>query len=202
MEPVSRQLDVSLIGYIEGGRFTRGVREMPLLDNECFILTGTEFGLIHNFVGESDTPIEIGVLVMEPTQSLSVGVNAIFASHVGIFGNTGSGKSYTLAKLYHQLFEAYAHHETFRQRSQFVLIDFNGEYLDRNDDDGDPRSSSVVTGGLNKREYALSTRTATGQRLPLPSRVDPRHRLWAGSYRCCAGVAWSRCAELHPDLYP
>ncbi|WP_373191279.1 helicase HerA domain-containing protein, partial [Mycobacterium marinum] len=74
-------------------------------------------------------------LAMEPTQPVSVGVSAIFGSHVGIFGNTGSGKSYTLAKLYHELFKAYAHHETFRQRSQFVLIDFNGEYLNRNEND-------------------------------------------------------------------
>ena len=39
VDPMSRQLQVSLIGYVEGGRFERGVREMPLLDNECFILT-------------------------------------------------------------------------------------------------------------------------------------------------------------------
>lgn len=177
VEPMSRQLELSLIGYIEGGRFTRGVREMPLLDNDCFILTGTEFGLIHTFVGDSDTALEIGTLAMEPTQPVSVGVNAIFASHVGIFGNTGSGKSYTLAKLYHQLFETYSHHETFRQRSQFVLIDFNGEYLDRNDD-GDPRSSSVVTGSVNKQEYALSTRITTGPRLPLPSGAVEDINFW------------------------
>src|SRR5690348_14822311 len=68
VDPMSRQLQVSLIGYVEGGRFERGVREMPLLDNECFILTESEFGLIHTFVEDSDTPVEIGVLAMEPTQ--------------------------------------------------------------------------------------------------------------------------------------
>jgi len=164
IDAMSRQLQVSLIGYIEGGRFERGVREMPLLDNECFILTEDEFGLIHTFVEESDTGIDIGVLAMEPMQPVSVGVNAIFASHVGIFGNTGSGKSYTLAKLYHELFEQYASVETFRQRSQFVLIDFNGEYMNREDSDGDPRSTAVLTGAENKREFALSTRTTTGPR--------------------------------------
>jgi len=169
VDPMSRQLQVSLIGYIEGGRFERGVREMPLLDNECFILTADEFGAIHTFVEDSDTPIEIGVLAMEPTQAVSVGVNSIFASHVGIFGNTGSGKSYTLAKLYHELFGLYADVDGFRQRARFVLIDFNGEYLDREDDEDDRRSTSVVTGGANKREYALSTRSPSAPRLPLPA---------------------------------
>lgn len=169
VDPMSRQLQISLIGYIEGGRFERGVREMPLLDNECFILTEEEFGLIHTFVEDSDMPMPIGVLAMEPTQSVSVGVNAIFASHVGIFGNTGSGKSYTLAKLYRELFELFGAEEGFRQRSQFVLIDFNGEYLSRAGADGDARSTSVLTGDTNKREFALSTRAANGPRLPLPS---------------------------------
>lgn len=99
VDPLSRQLDVSLIGYFENGRFERGIREMPLLDNECFILTEDEFRLIHTFVSPSDEPLEIGTLAMEPNQPVSVGIDAVFASHVGIFGNTGSGKSYTLAKL-------------------------------------------------------------------------------------------------------
>ena len=178
VDPMSRQLQVSLIGYIEGGRFERGVREMPLLDNECFILTEDEFGLIHTFVEDSDTPIPIGVLAMEPTQSVSVGVNAIFASHVGIFGNTGSGKSYTLTKLYHALFERYGAEAGFRQRSQFVLIDFNGEYLNRAPSNGDPRSTAVLTSDANKREYALSTRAASGPRLPLPSSAVSDLAFW------------------------
>jgi len=178
VDPMSRELQVSLIGYIEDGRFERGVREMPLLDNECFVLTEGEFGLIHTFVEDSDTPVPLGVLAMESTQSVSVGVNAIFASHVGIFGNTGSGKSYTLAKLYHELFERYGAEEGFRQRSQFVLIDFNGEYLNRVSSDGDRRSTAVLTSDGNKREYALSTRAANGPRLPLPSSAVSDLAFW------------------------
>lgn len=178
VDPLSRQLDVSLVGYLEGGRFDRGVRELPLLDNECFVLTQREFELIHTFVDDTDDAIMIGALAMEPTQQVSVGVNAIFASHVGIFGNTGSGKSYTLAKLYHELFERYGSIEIFRQRAQFVLIDFNGEYLSRNAADGHVRSTAVITGQANKREYALSTRTESGQRLPLPESAVSELSFW------------------------
>ncbi|MDO5025912.1 MAG: ATP-binding protein [Trueperella sp.] len=167
VDPLSRQLDVSLIGYIEGGRFKRGVREMPLLDNECFILTEKEFRLIHTFVSSSDEPLAIGTLAMDPTQAVEVGVNAIFASHIGIFGNTGSGKSYTLAKLYHELLKKYGHNKTFRQRSQFVLIDFNGEYVNR-DDDVDEYAKSVIADDDVKQVYDLSTYNDQGDRLPLP----------------------------------
>lgn len=169
VDPMTRELQISLIGYIEEGRFERGVREMPLLDNECFILTEDEFGLIHTFVDDTDIAMPIGVLAMEPTQNVAVGVNAIFASHVGIFGNTGSGKSYTLTKLYHELFARYGAEEGFRQRSQFILIDFNGEYLNRAGSPDDSQSTSVVTNDSNKREFPLSTRTSNGTRLPLPA---------------------------------
>lgn len=165
---LTRVLDVSLVGYLERGKFERGVREMPLLDNECFILSEEEFGRIHEFVGDADTAITLGTLAMEPMQQVSVGVNAIFASHVGIFGNTGSGKSYTLAKLYHELFEKYGDQPSFRETSQFVLIDFNGEYVDSPLAAGNGLSTSVITSKKNKVEYVLSTRTDSGARLPLP----------------------------------
>ena len=164
VDSLSRQLDVSLIGYIEDERFERGVREMPLLDNECFILTEEEYGLIHPFVSE---PLDIGTLAMEPTQPVAVGINAIFASHIGIFGNTGSGKSYTLAKLYHELFKKYGTIETFRQRSQFVLIDFNGEYVNRLGK-ADEYATAVIAGDDVKQVYDLSTHDDRGDRLPLP----------------------------------
>ena len=106
-DAVSRALDVSLIGYLENGVFVRGVREMPLLDNECFILAESEFRAIHTFVQDGES-LPIGTLAMEPTQAVSIGVDAIFASHIGIFGNTGSGKSYSLSKIYHELFQRFA----------------------------------------------------------------------------------------------
>lgn len=52
----------------------------------------------------------------------------IFNSHLGIFGNTGSGKSNTLAKLYTTLFDEKL--AALKKKSQFVIIDFNGEYTE------------------------------------------------------------------------
>lgn len=178
VDSLARQLDVSLIGYLEEGKFVRGIRELPLLDNECFILNEEEFQAIHAFVADTDTSLPIGTLAMEPTQPVSVGVNAIFASHVGIFGNTGSGKSYTLAKLYHELFKRFATSPGFRARSQFVLIDFNGEYVDRTPTGADQHSTSVITSRENKQEYVLTTRSDAGAKLPLPSSAVQDVAFW------------------------
>ncbi len=169
VDNLTRELEVSLVGYFEGGEFKRGVREMPLLDNECFILSEAEFQAIHTFAPDPDAAIPFGALAIEPTQPVLIGVDEIFASHIGIFGNTGSGKSYTLAKLYHELFKKYASQPGFQSRSQFVLIDFNGEYVNREPDGTEDFDSTTVITKEHKHEYKLTTRNNSGEKLPLPT---------------------------------
>jgi len=158
-ERISRVLNVSLLGFFRGSTFERGIKEMPLLDNECYLLHNYEFDQVHNFIRSGDEPIEIGTLSLEKGQTIRVGVNGLFASHIGIFGNTGSGKSYTLAKLYRELFEKYKKSRKFRKAASFLLIDFNGEYVDKKDD--------VIIEKKYKRIYKLSTRGKGRDRLPM-----------------------------------
>lgn len=153
-EKIRRILNVSLLGFYKNGEFQRGIRELPLLDNECFLLDEIEFAEIHNFVTPKDEPLEIGSLAMEKGMSVAVGLNSLFASHIGIFGNTGSGKSYTLAKLYHELFAKFKSSEAFKRNAYFFLIDFNGEYVNG---DGNQRDNVIVDERL-KNIFRLSTR--------------------------------------------
>ena len=127
-EKIKRILNISLLGFFENNCFKRGVKELPLINNECSLLTNYEFNLVHNFVKSDDESIEIGCLAQEKGKRIAFGLNSLFASHIGVFGNTGSGKSYTLAKLYQQLFEKYKDKVGFQKNAKFVLIDFNGEY--------------------------------------------------------------------------
>jgi len=144
---IDRILKVNLFGYIENGKFERGIKEIPLIDNHCFLLDKSEFSIVHDFIGKNDEPIKIGTLSLEKSQEIKIGVNSIFASHIGIFGNTGSGKSYTLAKLYRQLFVDFEADEKFKKNAKFALLDFNGEYNGEN---------TIIK---NKKVYNLSTRT-------------------------------------------
>lgn len=128
-DTINRILIVSLVGYIDDGEFERGIKELPLIDNECYILEKKEFESIHNFINDGDISIEIGKLSLDNSMPVSVGINSLFASHIGIFGNTGSGKSYTLAKLYRQLFLKFSNNDTFLKKAHFFFLDFNGEYV-------------------------------------------------------------------------
>jgi DNA helicase HerA-like ATPase len=164
-------LSVSLLGFFKGDKFERGIKELPLIDNECYLLQEAEFFQVHNFVAPEDRPLVIGSLALEKGQSISLGVNELFASHIGIFGNTGSGKSYTLAKLYRELFEAFKDSEKFQQSATFVLIDFNGEYVDEQDD--------IIVDKARKQIYKLSTRAGQeGNRYPLNKAALSSPEFW------------------------
>lgn len=178
-DTVRRELQLSIVGYFDReGEFKRGVQELPLLDNECFILTHSELEKVHHFVDEKDHPLEIGTLPMERDQPISIGVDAVFASHVGIFGNTGSGKSYTLAKLYYELFRAFEEKPLFQKNAKFVIIDFNGEYVDLPDDGEDKTSTKIIT--ERKSSYRLRTSGGTpGDRIPLPEETLRDPEIWS-----------------------
>jgi DNA helicase HerA-like ATPase len=145
-ERINRVLKVNLVGYIYKFEFKQGIKELPLIENECYLLSQNEFDTVHNFLKRDDFGITIGNLANEKGKEIKIGVNSLFASHIGIFGNTGSGKSYTLASLYHRLFKEYETKAGFKKNARFLLIDFNGEYS---------KEKSITE---NKTIFNLSTR--------------------------------------------
>lgn len=156
---IGRTLVVKLIGFLDEGHYYRGVNELPLIDNECYLLTEKEFDLIHSFGGSQDEYIRIGTLSNDPLVPIQLGIGKLFSSHIGIFGNTGSGKSYTLSKLYRQLFVHYDGNQQFKNKSRFLFFDFNGEYS---------KEKAIIE---DKKVYKLSTRKPEGEnRIPMEAK--------------------------------
>lgn len=155
-EKINRFLVIKLIGHIEGDCYKKGLTELPLIGNECYLLSNREFEMIHSFGSKNDVFIKIGSIASDPLVPISIGVNKLFASHIGIFGNTGSGKSYTLAKIYRQLFITFKDNQSFKEKAHFLFYDFNGEYS---------KPDSIING---KKIYDLSTYDANGKdKIPL-----------------------------------
>lgn len=156
---IGRTLIVKLIGFLDEGHYYRGVNELPLIDNECYLLTEKEFDLIHSFGGSQDEYIRIGTLSNDPLVPIQLGIGKLFSSHIGIFGNTGSGKSYTLSKLYRQLFVHYDGNQQFKNKSRFLFFDFNGEYS---------KEKAIIE---DKKVYKLSTRKPEGEnKIPMEAK--------------------------------
>lgn len=170
-EKINRTLSVSLLGFFNKKEFERGIKEMPLVDNECYLLDRKEFNEVHNFLRKSDKPLVLGTLTLEKGQKIAVGIDSLFASHIGIFGNTGSGKSYTLAKIYFELFNIYKDNQAFKNNSKFFLLDFNGEYVTDSD--------NVIIPKEYKNTYRLTTKNNDGQRYPISKETLYDHSFWA-----------------------
>ncbi|WP_226655868.1 ATP-binding protein [Pseudalkalibacillus hwajinpoensis] len=128
---ISKVLEVQILGYIENKTFKNGVKHLPMIGNLVYIPKKQEIIDIYagNRTSKEDNnefTFSIGNSIHEDI-SVEFPVNSFFASHIGIFGNTGSGKSNTLTKLYFELFRTIGV-SSIKKASSFHLIDFNGEY--------------------------------------------------------------------------
>jgi len=151
-EKFDRFVDIKIIGYISGGKFHSGIKYLPMIQDELHLISDEVISSIYTFEGKTDAKkIQIGRSLLEEIP-IYIPINGIFNSHIGIFGNTGSGKSNSLAKIYSELFSCVG--ENLFKKSMFVFIDFNGEYkpihnqfktqsnyieLDTNERDGNQR---------------------------------------------------------------
>lgn len=157
----SRILEVSIIGTISNCKFEYGIKKFPKIYNEVVLLTNDEIQcVLQNNASNTVNTISIGESLINNVP-IQLPWDKIFNTHIGIFGNTGSGKSNTLAKLYTELFnlEKYTILENFSNKSKFFLIDFNGEYT----------KDDILR--KNKKVIKLNTRTNTSDKLPLTSEI-------------------------------
>lgn len=125
-DSINRIITLKTKGVIEDGKFQVTSRYVPMIGNEITLTTKEELEIIYG-IEDGEAKIYIGKSILEE-QPINIPINKFFASHIGIFGNTGSGKSNTLHKLYLQLFRTNYYPDPITSISQFYVIDFNGEY--------------------------------------------------------------------------
>mgnify|MGYP003384690227 CR=1 FL=1 len=151
-----RRVDVRPIGYFDGESFQHGIKYLPMIRDPAFLASERRVTAIFDR-GLITDDFTIGRMLKEDIP-ISLPWKRLFNGHIGIFGNTGSGKSNTLAKLYTVLFDRKL--AIVAQKSRFVVLDFNGEYV------GDQ-----FTAADQKAIYRLSTRGGqpglSGDRFPL-----------------------------------
>ncbi|MBR2833230.1 MAG: ATP-binding protein [Bacilli bacterium] len=127
---INRVINLKTRGVIEDGIFHVTSSFVPMIGNEVTLTTKDELKIIYS-VERDESTIRIGNSILE-NELIELSINKFFASHIGIFGNTGSGKSNTLHKLYLELFKNNKLRQNIFKKSQFIIIDFNGEYTSDN----------------------------------------------------------------------
>ncbi|WP_395593346.1 ATP-binding protein [Pseudomonas sp. B26140] len=148
-----RKVEARPIGYFDSSGFTQGIKYLPMIQDAAYLLSEEKIRSI--FDRKADSDFKIGSMLKE---EIAVGLpwKRLFNSHIGIFGNTGSGKSNTLAKLYTVLFDQKL--PLITGKSRFIILDFNGEY-----------GGEQLAAADHKTVYQLSTLTN-------PDLTDPTSR--------------------------
>ncbi len=132
----NRQLNINLIGEIISNKFFFGVSKMPLIFSEVNIISENDLITMlevldeEEFIEEVEDStraklLSIGSSVIFPDYSVKINIDRFFGFHFAVFGNTGAGKSNTVATILQRIFLK----TNYSARgAKFVIIDSNGEY--------------------------------------------------------------------------
>ncbi len=149
-----RKVEVKPIGYFDNGSFIEGIKYLPMIKDQVFLASEDQIKCIFG-KENNENGFVIGDLLKEDIP-VSLPWKKLFNSHIGIFGNTGSGKSNTLTNLYTTLFKQKK--ANIQGKSQFVVLDFNGEYT---------KNQLIDSKCDDKKVYSLSTKNNEGDKFPI-----------------------------------
>lgn len=132
----TRYVSLSLLGEIFDNNFSFGVTRLPRIFMEINLISKSELDIILD-VKNSEMPVNkstsstylkslsIGKSVIFDNYDVKVNLNNFFGYHFGIFGNTGAGKSNTIANIIQKIFIKKDRSAT---GAHIIIVDSNGEY--------------------------------------------------------------------------
>lgn len=129
-----RLLHATMIGRIENEEFYQGITSFPFLNNPVWLVLPKELDIIFdksstfNEDGKRSYYITVGESASFHGYEVKIDPDALFSKHLAVLGNTGSGKSCTIASLI-QAILLYKHDNNKEvKNAHFVILDTNGEY--------------------------------------------------------------------------
>ena len=134
--PENNLVRIALIGTLvdkEGLKenvFKRTLETVPEIDADCFSLEGerlTNFMQVISQVSGDGPQLDLGRYALDEDAKALINGNRLFQRHAIVVGSTGSGKSYTTARLLDQIAEL--------PQANVILFDIHGEYQTLNSDE-------------------------------------------------------------------
>jgi len=144
-------LQLQVRGNITDGKFIQGLRMLPIVSAIIETLDEADFEIIFHTTKDSFT---VGNDLFDSMKNIDVDINMLIPSHIGIFGNTGSGKSNTLVKILNNYTNVLKSKNT--NRGKFLVFDINNEY-----------SKNAICSEESKIIYSLNTRKMSSKKIPL-----------------------------------
>lgn len=126
----SREIIIKPIGTLMHEKFCMGVGIFPSLYSDVEIVTFNDLDLILSYneggtINGVHSTISIGTSKSLINYSIELDINRFFNIHSAVLGNSGSGKSNTIAHILH---EVYRKHDNEAFGAKTIIFDANGEY--------------------------------------------------------------------------
>ena len=124
VEDVSAEvMKIRFLGELAADHFIGGVLRKPNLTAKTRLINAEELKIIIG--GPTEGSFMLGVSPLYDEMPINIDINEVCSNHLAIFGNTGSGKSYGVARFIQSLF----YNPNFLPfKSNFMIFDAYGEY--------------------------------------------------------------------------
>lgn len=148
---------INFLGELTNNNFISGVIMKPSLESKIRFITEQELSLI---VGQvNNNSLYLGKSPLYDNVDVRVDINDLFSNHMAIFGNTGSGKSYGVARLLQNVF---TNPTLTPYKSNFFIFDTYGEYHDAF------RGLNQINPNFNFKYYTTNMNDIDGEILRIP----------------------------------
>lgn len=119
------QLSANILGEFSGNSFMPGAAKKPSFKSNVRMVNIEELNLILGSQNFSDDTVYLGNSNVYDNYHINIDINSFFSSHFAILGNSGAGKSYTVAGFFQRLF---VNTKNPPIGANFFLFDAYGEY--------------------------------------------------------------------------
>jgi len=116
-------IEITIIGQITDNTFIYGDINKPAFKSQCRLINKEDLNII--FSNNSDSYLTLGTSALYKNLPINININPFFSNHFAILGNTGSGKSFSVAKIIQSIFYDPS---KIPFRSNIFLFDAYGEY--------------------------------------------------------------------------
>lgn len=114
---------IDLMGQFVGERFIAGTIKKPTLDSAIRIINDDELNIIMGSNKQGN--LYLGKSAIYNGKDVFVDINDLFSNHLSIFGNTGSGKSCSVARIVQNIF---LNKNFLSFNANLFIFDAYGEY--------------------------------------------------------------------------
>ncbi len=122
-EVTDEVIKIRFLGEFQNGRYVSGVIRKPLLSSKIRTINDKELSAIVGVYDE--TTFKLGRSSIYTNFDVCADINNLFANHMAVFGNTGSGKSCGVARVVQNIF---SNPKLVSYNANIFIFDAYGEY--------------------------------------------------------------------------